>query len=113
MILQSLARTILRFASPVTLARPSAPAYNTNGVASTTSTTSTISAHVQRPAGPAELLHLPEGDRVRRTCAVWSLSELRHGDRITLADGETYELQAVGEWSGVAGYYAAVGIKDA
>jgi hypothetical protein len=113
MITRSLAPTIRRFANEtITIARATDSTIDASGVlvAGTTSTT-TAPANVQRPARGRDLQHLPEGDRVQRTCAVWAPVELRYRDRITLADGEVYELQAVGPWDTIAGFWHAVGVK--
>lgn len=113
MRLQGLAAVIQRFANEqITISRPGASTYDANGVANTaSSTTSTTAAHVERPASNRDLLHLPEGDRVRRSCSVWSVVELRHRDLITLADGEVYELQSVEPWDQLAGFWKGLGLK--
>lgn len=113
MKLLGIAATLRRFCDDsITLARPGAASYDANGVATVAGgTSSTVLAHVERPARGGDLQHLPEGDRTSRTCSVWCSTELRHRDLITLEDGEQYELQAVEPWDKVAGFWRAVGLK--
>jgi hypothetical protein len=95
-----------------TLARASAASYDVNGVlVPGTAPTAYIRALVTRPASGDDLLHLAEGDRIKRTCAVWSTAELRYRDILTFADGERYELQAIAPWTSHGGFYYAVGTK--
>lgn len=114
MITRSLAPTIRRFANAVvSLTRNAASSYNSQGVLvpGAATTTAGVRVHLERPARPGDLLKLPEGERVNRSCSVWSSVELRHRDRITCADGEVFEVQAVEPWFEVAGFWRAVGTK--
>jgi hypothetical protein len=112
-ITRSLAPTIARFANEViTITRNAPSSFDANGVGvAGAASSSTAAAHVERPARPGDLAHLPEGDRVQRTCSVWTATELRHRDRVTLADGEVYEIQALEPWDALGGFWRAVGVK--
>jgi hypothetical protein len=70
-----------------------------------------LDAHVERPASQGDLLHLPEGDRIKRTAAIWCATELLFRDLVTLSDGEVYEIQHVEPWNSCAGFWRAVGVK--
>jgi hypothetical protein len=113
MRLQGLVGVISRFATEtITITRPGAATFDTNGTATFgASSTLSTAAHVQRPAGFSDLAHLPEGDRVRRSCVVFAPLELRHRDVVTIGDGERYELQGVEPWGLLGGYWRAVGLK--
>ena len=112
MILQGLNSVIRRYSEAVTITRPGSTTYDATGaVVASAATTINVLAHVERPAGPRDLLHLPEGDRVRRSCAVWSPVELQHRDVVTLGDGEQFELQSIEPWHLVARFWRAIGLK--
>ncbi len=114
MIRRTLGFVVNRLAQEVAVSMSRAPAvsFDATGVlVPSTPVVTTIKALVTRPASARDLLHLAEGDRIKRTCSVWSTSELRYRDLLTLADGETYELQAIGPWSAHGGFWFAVGVK--
>lgn len=85
----------------VTLTSYAAGSYTSGRWSAGASSTSTISASVQ-PAGPRDLMHLPEGDRTKAAVKLYTDSELSEGDessglvpdQITW-NGEQWEIQKV------------------
>jgi hypothetical protein len=66
------------------------------------------------PAGGAELLRLPEGERMKETFKVLSVSELKAAgadvgapDRITLPRG-IFEVKTIDDFTAAAGFYVYV-----
>jgi hypothetical protein len=76
----------------------------------------TITAHVQRGAEAAELL--PAGERTTEAIAIYTSDRLYPvsapdqgvADLVRYA-GNTYEVQAVEDWSAIGNFYRAVAVK--
>lgn len=118
-ILADLSDVVAEFAAPRTVTRASsASSYDANGrpVAGGT-TTITVNASVQ-PTSGRDLQLLPEGERTKESLTFFATSELRTSDPETgtpadrVAYGsKNYEIQSVQDWSELAGYWRAVGMK--
>ena len=85
----------------VTLTSYAAGSYASGRWSAGASSTSTISASVQ-PAGPRDLMHLPEGDRTKGAVKLYTDSELSEGNESTglqpdqiMWNGEQWEVQKV------------------
>ena len=81
------------------------------------SSTSTISASVQ-PAGPRDLMHLPEGDRTKGAVKIYTDSELSEGDESQGFDpdqitwnGEQWEVQQVWRNALGIGHHKAMAVR--
>ncbi len=85
----------------VTLTIYAAGSYSSGRWSAGASSTSTITASVQ-PAGPRDLLHLPEGDRTKAAVKIYTDAEISEGneasgmppDQITW-NGAQWEVQKV------------------
>ena len=78
--------------------------------------TFTIQALIQ-PAGLNEVIRLPEGERSRKTIAIYTPTPLHHArandapsDRIAYGD-ELFEVSSIDEWDVIAGYIKALATK--
>jgi hypothetical protein len=112
----SMVATILRLANDsLTVSRPGAVTYDSTGtaVSAAASSLSVSRVYAQRPASRGMLQHLGEGDRQRRSVELWTPTELKLRDLVTLADGEIYELQTVEPWGTTAGFWHCLGLKSA
>lgn len=89
----------------LTLERPT-HGYNSAGLRTKSVVTTTIKASFQ-PITGAELERLPEGFGDKTLFSVWSVSELKLRDRITV-NGIKYEVQHLDNWLGNGKYYKAI-----
>lgn len=67
-----------------------------------------------QPAPATVLKMLPEGDRVRDPKVIYTKTEMRLGDRITLENGDVFEVVEVSNWSDsslAASHYRAVMLR--
>jgi hypothetical protein len=87
-----------------------ASSYDANGrVAFTPGTPFSAPAHVQ-PASGKDRRNLPEGVRDSAAVAVWSVVELRNGDRFPF-DGGVYQVHHVDPWNTIGNYYRCVAAR--
>jgi len=88
-----IADVVRRNAIPLTLNRPATETVDARGrVVRGNSSVAGVRGHIQ-PYSPRELRQLSEGERVLEWYHVWSLIELKVGDRMT--DGYTPLVKAV------------------
>jgi hypothetical protein len=113
MALSTLAGTVARLAQQTVIrTRPGVVTVDGYGVATRAAgaVVTGIRGVVTRPARIADLMHLPEGDRSKKTCSVVLSTDLALRDVLTTEDGEQYEIQGVSPHPYV-GFWAGVGVK--
>lgn len=87
-----------------------ARSYDTNGRLAATSSTFSVSANVQPYPGD-ELNRLPEGLRTAKVKAVYTTTELRANDSISIG-GSAWQVHVVEPWDELGAYFRAVVTKD-
>ncbi len=84
----------------ITVTRTAAGGYvNGRYVAGTVQVFTTPRGNIQ-PLNGRELRKLSEGDREKDQQKIYTAFELKNSDVVTRADGTTYEVQAVKDWTG-------------
>lgn len=103
----------------VSVARPAASSYNSDGILVVGGTASTFSAAaVVVPATGKDLQRLPEGFNTREVVALLTAAELRtasdvagtRADVVTLTEG-TYEVFHVENWKRSGNFYRSLAMK--
>lgn len=97
--------------SDLTIKRPSATVYATNGVANAQTFTTLTTRGSWQPLKGVELRRLPEGARSSDYCVIYTSIELQARDRVTVADRGDFEVETVQTWSESGNYCKVIAKK--
>lgn len=99
-------------ANTATVTRLAADSFDSDGVAVAHSTASTFSIDCSfQPISGKEKILVPEGSRSSETVSIWTTSELRINDRVSVSGRGVFEVYDVSLWPDYGNYYKALARK--
>lgn len=118
---RNLSSSVLRLSSEtITVQRPAASSYNTDGILVAAGSPTTFSAQASvQPVPGNELKRLPEGLQTQELALFFTKTALmtadaanaRKADVLVRLDGSTYEVQLVQAWGLSGGYCRAIAMR--
>lgn len=92
-----------------TVTRPTASSYTNGRLNAPSTSTFVINASVQ-PASGRDLQRLPEGQRSSEIKSIFTMTELRLTDVVTIGSS-TYQVQHVERWADSGNFFKALALK--